>query len=409
MASAAQVHQRRMPFRGGRCARRDVDLRRGARGADPRGAVDRGQLPRRARGGLQRAGRRARGAHRRVRRDDDRRRARRSCSTCRSSPMRAAQGLGRELLRALHRRSPRVSARRRSSSRCASATRPPSRCTSAKASCASRAARRYYPRRRRRRREDALVMRRDRTLTLTPCMATRDDVLAELGLLPRWRLRAPAAHRRPASRPEPEDRLARIATAAVERVRRGHRAVHGVRPVPHAPQDGPRRRRHVGGMAVRRRGARRRGRRARRALRRPGGTPARQHARGARPGARRATCTSRTCSSAGRPTTARPSRCEVEACRPYLERQIELIAPEAHRRARPQRRVAAARHRRHDREPARPRASLSRASRSIVTYHPAYLLRNLPDKAKAWEDLLLARATVAQSAAIVSRRTSLVS
>jgi uracil-DNA glycosylase len=32
----------------------------------------------------------------------------------------------------------------------------------------------------------------------------------------------------------------------------------------------------------------------------------------------------------------------------------------------------------------------------IVTYHPAYLLRNLPDKAKAWEDLLLARATVAE-------------
>jgi DNA polymerase len=34
----------------------------------------------------------------------------------------------------------------------------------------------------------------------------------------------------------------------------------------------------------------------------------------------------------------------------------------------------------------------------IVTYHPAYLLRTLPDKAKAWEDLLLAKATVAQSA-----------
>ena len=34
----------------------------------------------------------------------------------------------------------------------------------------------------------------------------------------------------------------------------------------------------------------------------------------------------------------------------------------------------------------------------VVTYHPAYLLRNLPDKAKAWEDLVLARATVAKSA-----------
>ena len=31
----------------------------------------------------------------------------------------------------------------------------------------------------------------------------------------------------------------------------------------------------------------------------------------------------------------------------------------------------------------------------IVTYHPAYLLRNLVDKAKAWEDLCLA-ASVAE-------------
>jgi len=29
----------------------------------------------------------------------------------------------------------------------------------------------------------------------------------------------------------------------------------------------------------------------------------------------------------------------------------------------------------------------------IVTYHPAYLLRNLTDKAKAWEDLCLAMDT----------------
>jgi DNA polymerase len=31
----------------------------------------------------------------------------------------------------------------------------------------------------------------------------------------------------------------------------------------------------------------------------------------------------------------------------------------------------------------------------IVTYHPAYLLRNLPDKAKAWADLVFARNTMA--------------
>ena len=29
----------------------------------------------------------------------------------------------------------------------------------------------------------------------------------------------------------------------------------------------------------------------------------------------------------------------------------------------------------------------------IVTYHPAYLLRNLTDKVRAWEDLLFARRT----------------
>jgi DNA polymerase len=28
----------------------------------------------------------------------------------------------------------------------------------------------------------------------------------------------------------------------------------------------------------------------------------------------------------------------------------------------------------------------------VVTYHPAYLLRNLPDKSRAWEDLCLAAA-----------------
>jgi uracil-DNA glycosylase len=27
----------------------------------------------------------------------------------------------------------------------------------------------------------------------------------------------------------------------------------------------------------------------------------------------------------------------------------------------------------------------------VVTYHPAYLLRRLPEKAKAWADLCLAR------------------
>ena len=32
----------------------------------------------------------------------------------------------------------------------------------------------------------------------------------------------------------------------------------------------------------------------------------------------------------------------------------------------------------------------------VVTYHPAYLLRTLTDKARAWEDLCLARKVYAE-------------
>jgi DNA polymerase len=35
-----------------------------------------------------------------------------------------------------------------------------------------------------------------------------------------------------------------------------------------------------------------------------------------------------------------------------------------------------------------------KGTRLIVTYHPAYLLRNLTDKAKAWEDLCFAVKTM---------------
>jgi DNA polymerase len=34
----------------------------------------------------------------------------------------------------------------------------------------------------------------------------------------------------------------------------------------------------------------------------------------------------------------------------------------------------------------------------VVTYHPAYLLRNLPEKAKAWQDLRLAWRTLENGA-----------
>ena len=38
-----------------------------------------------------------------------------------------------------------------------------------------------------------------------------------------------------------------------------------------------------------------------------------------------------------------------------------------------------------------------------MTYHPAYLLRTLPDKAKAWEDLVFARAVIEQNAGAVKQ------
>ena len=38
----------------------------------------------------------------------------------------------------------------------------------------------------------------------------------------------------------------------------------------------------------------------------------------------------------------------------------------------------------------------------VVTYHPAYLLRSPPEKAKAWEDLLFARRTMATQGAIAA-------
>ncbi len=62
----------------------------------------------------------------------------------------------------------------------------------------------YYPPGRDGEREDALVMRRELDrLRSAPSLTWRrhDDVLAELGLLPRWQLRAEFAHRGDAAAP----------------------------------------------------------------------------------------------------------------------------------------------------------------------------------------------------------------
>jgi uracil-DNA glycosylase len=92
------------------------------------------------------------------------------------------------------------------------------------------------------------------------------------------------------------------------------------------------------------------------------------------------------------PGNRTPEPFEVEACRPYLDRQIALIRPKliialgksaATTLLNVDATIASLRGRVHRYQ----------GVPLVVTYHPAYLLRNLPDKAKAWEDLCLARAT----------------
>jgi uracil-DNA glycosylase len=93
------------------------------------------------------------------------------------------------------------------------------------------------------------------------------------------------------------------------------------------------------------------------------------------------------------PGNRTPSPLEVEACRPYLDRQIALIRPAliialGKSAATTLLNVDATI------SSLRGRVHRYQGVPLIVTYHPAYLLRNLPDKAKAWEDLCLARATM---------------
>ncbi len=99
------------------------------------------------------------------------------------------------------------------------------------------------------------------------------------------------------------------------------------------------------------------------------------------------------------PNNRTPEAHEAEACRPYLERQIELLHP---RLIVALGRSAAAWLLGTGATIASLRGRVHHFSGVplIVTYHPAYLLRTLPDKAKAWEDLLLARQTVAASAGL---------
>ncbi|HTJ96210.1 MAG TPA: uracil-DNA glycosylase [Rhodocyclaceae bacterium] len=93
------------------------------------------------------------------------------------------------------------------------------------------------------------------------------------------------------------------------------------------------------------------------------------------------------------PNNRTPEPEETAACKPYLERQIELLQPKlivalgrpaAQSLLQREVKIGEARGKLFD----------YKGIPLIVTYHPAYLLRNLHDKAKAWEDLCFARRTI---------------
>lgn len=90
------------------------------------------------------------------------------------------------------------------------------------------------------------------------------------------------------------------------------------------------------------------------------------------------------------PQNRNPELEEAQTCLPYLERQIALIQPKLIIALG---RVAAQNLLKTDATIAslRGRSHTLNGTPLIVTYHPAYLLRNLTDKAKAWEDLCQAR------------------
>jgi DNA polymerase len=93
------------------------------------------------------------------------------------------------------------------------------------------------------------------------------------------------------------------------------------------------------------------------------------------------------------PGNRNPEPDEVAACMPYLLNQIALIRPKIIVALG---RFAAQNLLQTDETIGRLRGHVHRFQDIplVVTYHPAYLLRNLPDKARAWEDLCLARRTL---------------
>jgi uracil-DNA glycosylase len=93
------------------------------------------------------------------------------------------------------------------------------------------------------------------------------------------------------------------------------------------------------------------------------------------------------------PGNRNPEPDEIAQCEPFLRRQVELLRPKiilAMGRFAVQTLLQST-------EPIgrlRGRVHRYQDVPLVVTYHPAYLLRNLPDKAKAWADLCLAQSVL---------------
>jgi uracil-DNA glycosylase family 4 len=94
------------------------------------------------------------------------------------------------------------------------------------------------------------------------------------------------------------------------------------------------------------------------------------------------------------PVNRNPRPEEVAQCAPFLKRQVALVQP---RLILAMGRFAVQALLDTDAAIGKLRGQVHRYEGVpvVVTYHPAYLLRNLPDKARAWEDLCLAREVAA--------------
>ena len=93
------------------------------------------------------------------------------------------------------------------------------------------------------------------------------------------------------------------------------------------------------------------------------------------------------------PNNRDPHADEIESCNDYLQRQQALIKPKIILAIG---RIAAQTLLKTDEPLARLRGKVHAFNNTpvVVVYHPAYLLRSLPEKRKAWQDLTNAMQTI---------------